>query len=109
MSLRKLFSIGLLIIFATAASAASTALGHDAFGSSQSKLINVIASNILERDFCEKPVPTFLHPALESRRMNMAQALSPRCSTPAGICFVQPPQPIGTPCACGQFQGTIIW
>jgi hypothetical protein len=71
MSLRKLFSIGLLIILAMAASAAST--------------------------------------ALEPRRMDMAQALSPRCSTPAGICFVQPPQPIGTPCACGQFQGTIIW
>ena len=71
MSLRKLFSIGLLIILAMAASAAST--------------------------------------ALERRPMDMAQALSPRCSTPAGICFVQPPQPIGTPCACGQFQGTIIW
>jgi hypothetical protein len=109
MSLRKVFSIDLLIILATAASAASAALDHHEFELSQSKLINVIDSNISERDFCEKPVPTFLHSALEPRRMDMAQALSPRCSTPAGICFVQPPQPIGTPCACGQFQGTIIW
>ena len=70
MSLRKLFSIGLLIILAMAASAAST--------------------------------------ALEPRRMDMAQALSPRCSTPAGICYIQP-QPIGSPCFCGQYQGTVIW
>jgi hypothetical protein len=40
MSLRKVFSIGLLIILATAASAASTALGHDEFGLSQSNLTN---------------------------------------------------------------------
>ena len=46
--------------------------------------------------------------ALEPRRTEMVQALSPRCSTPAGICFIQP-QPIGSPCFCGQFQGTIIW
>ena len=46
--------------------------------------------------------------ALEPRSGKVAQALSPRCSTPAGICFI-PPQPIGTPCSCGQFQGTIIW
>jgi hypothetical protein len=71
MSLRKLFSTGLLFIIAMAASAAST--------------------------------------ALEPRRMNMAQALSPRCSTPAGICFIEPPLPIGSPCVCGQFRGTIIW
>jgi hypothetical protein len=37
----------------------------------------------------------------------LAQAFSPRCATPVGICFVQP-QPIGSPCYCGQFQGTII-
>ncbi len=40
-------------------------LDHDEFGLSQSKLINVIDSNILEWDSCEKPVPTFSHPALE--------------------------------------------
>src|SRR6476620_4491518 len=42
----------------------SGALDHDEFGLSQSKLINVIDSNILERDSCEKPVPTFSHRAL---------------------------------------------
>jgi len=46
--------------------------------------------------------------APDLRAMEVAQALSPRCSTPAGICFITP-QPIGTPCACGQFQGTVIW
>lgn len=44
----------------------------------------------------------------EPRNVDVVQALSPRCSTPAGICFISP-QPIGTPCSCGQFQGTIIW
>lgn len=46
--------------------------------------------------------------APQSQAMDVAQALSPRCATPAGICFINP-QPIGTPCACGQFQGTVIW
>ncbi len=36
---------------------------HDEFGLSQSKLINAIDSNILERNSCEKPVPTFSHRA----------------------------------------------
>jgi len=35
----------------------------DDFGSTQSKII-VIDSNSLERDFCEKEVTTFSHPAL---------------------------------------------
>src|SRR5262249_20335166 len=39
-------------------------LDHDEFGSNRSKLINVIDSNILARDSCEKPVSTFSHPAL---------------------------------------------
>lgn len=37
----------------------------------------------------------------------IAQSLSSRCATPAGICLVTP-QPIGTPCFCGQNYGTII-
>ncbi len=41
-------------------------LDHDEFGLSQSKLINVIDSNILERDSCENPAPTFSHSALGS-------------------------------------------
>ena len=36
---------------------------HDGFGLKQSKAMNVIDSNILERDSREKPVPTFSHPA----------------------------------------------
>lgn len=47
--------------------------------------------------------------APEQLPVDVAQALSPRCATPAGICFIQPPQPIGSPCVCGQFRGTIIW
>jgi len=39
-------------------------LDHDEFGLSQSKLINVIDSHMLARDSCEKPAPTFSHPAL---------------------------------------------
>ena len=46
--------------------------------------------------------------APEPGRMEMAQSLSPRCSTPAGICIIDP-QPIGSPCFCGQFQGTVVW
>src|SRR4029079_4207996 len=37
----------------------------DEFGSSRSKLINVIDSNILAQDSREKPVSTFSHPALD--------------------------------------------
>jgi hypothetical protein len=43
----------------------------------------------------------------QSHQEIFVQALSPRCATPVGICFVQP-QPIGSPCLCGQNQGTII-
>src|SRR4029079_1065461 len=59
-------------------------LDHDEFGSSRSKLINVIDSNILARDSREKPVFTFSHPALaleaESQALQLAafmQALAP--------------------------------
>jgi hypothetical protein len=37
----------------------------------------------------------------------LAQFVSPRCATPAGICFVSP-MPVGSPCQCGQYFGTII-
>jgi hypothetical protein len=49
-----------------------------------------------------------LSPVNSTDAVQVAQALSPRCATPAGICFITP-QPIGAPCSCGQFQGTIIW
>jgi hypothetical protein len=39
-------------------------LDHDDFGSNRSKIINVIDSNILERDAGGKPLHTFPHPAL---------------------------------------------
>ncbi len=38
-------------------------LDHDDFGLNQSKIMNVIDSNKLERDAGGKPVPTFPHPA----------------------------------------------
>jgi membrane-associated phospholipid phosphatase len=37
---------------------------HDDFGSNRSKIMNMIDSNNLERDFSEKPASTFSHPAL---------------------------------------------
>ncbi|MGP0061962.1 MAG: MHYT domain-containing protein [Beijerinckiaceae bacterium] len=40
---------------------------HDDFGLNQSKVMNVIDSNNLERDAGGKPVPTFPHPALETK------------------------------------------
>ncbi len=39
-------------------------LDHDDFGLNQSKIMNVIDSNKIERDAGGKPVPTFPHPAL---------------------------------------------
>jgi hypothetical protein len=42
---------------------------------SQSKLINVIDSNILERDSCEKPVPTFSHRALAAQPVELSRDL----------------------------------
>ena len=51
-------------------------LDHDDFGSTRSKIINVIGSKSLERDSCEKPVPTFSHPALSFRLLFLA-ALQP--------------------------------
>jgi hypothetical protein len=39
--------------------------------------------------------------------VRLAQAMSPRCSTPAGICLVAP-LPTGSPCTCGSVAGTII-
>jgi hypothetical protein len=39
-------------------------LDHDDFGSSRPKIMNVIDSNILERDAGGKPLRTFPHPAL---------------------------------------------
>jgi len=38
----------------------------------------------------------------------LVQAYSQYCATNFGICTVNP-QPVGSPCACGQYQGTIIF
>ncbi len=40
-------------------------------------------------------------------RPTLAQAYSSKCSTQSGICLV-PPLPIGSPCSCGDYAGTII-
>jgi hypothetical protein len=37
----------------------------------------------------------------------LAQELSNKCSTQAGICFV-PALPIGSACSCGQYPGVIV-
>jgi hypothetical protein len=50
------------------------ALDHDDFGLMQSKIMNVIDSNNLERDAGGKSVPTFPHPALADR---LAASASP--------------------------------
>lgn len=42
-----------------------------------------------------------------SARPMLAQAYSPKCSTPTGICFV-PAKLVGSICYCGNSQGTII-
>jgi hypothetical protein len=47
-------------------SLAQRSLDHDDFGSNRSKIMNVIDSNILERDAGGKPLHTFPHPALEA-------------------------------------------
>ena len=36
-----------------------------------------------------------------------ADTWSPRCATPAGICYVAP-LPLGSPCKCGDAAGTIV-
>jgi hypothetical protein len=52
-----------------------TVLDHDDFGSSRSKITNVIDSNILERDASGKPHHTFPHPALDKIARNAASPL----------------------------------
>ncbi len=47
--------------------AAASSQDHDDFGLHQSKIMNVIDSNKIERDAGGKPVPTFPHPALAPR------------------------------------------
>ena len=69
------------------------------------RVLKIIAIGLLAFSATLGPVKST---APESDAVQVAQALSPRCATPAGICFIHP-QPIGTPCSCGQFQGTIIW
>ncbi len=59
-------------------------LDHDAFGSSRSKIMNVIDSNILEHDVIRKPVPTFRHHALVEAFLVgvFATLLATPCSAP---------------------------
>jgi hypothetical protein len=47
-----------------------------------------------------------LAPAGTAPYTKVAQASS-KCSTSAGICFVEP-LPLGSPCSCGEFSGVII-
>ncbi|CAN3992953.1 hypothetical protein MCBRY_003779 [Methylocystis bryophila] len=42
-------------------------LDHDAFERNRSNADNVIDSKVLERDWREKPVPTFSHRALDAQ------------------------------------------
>src|SRR5689334_10378274 len=63
----RLINILELILSPQSSTLVGFALDHDEFGSSRSKLINVIDSNIVARDSREKPVPTFSHPALGRR------------------------------------------
>jgi hypothetical protein len=56
--------------------AGAFSLDHDDFGLNQSKIMNVIDSNNLERDAGGKPVPTFPHPALEGREGRRPQGSS---------------------------------
>ncbi len=48
-------------------------LDHDDFGLNQSKIMNVIDSNSLERNAGGKPVSTFPHPALEPESCSKVQ------------------------------------
>ena len=45
-------------------------------------------------------------PATPIPQIKVTQASS-KCSTSAGICFVEP-LPVGSPCRCGDFSGVII-
>jgi hypothetical protein len=36
-----------------------------------------------------------------------ADVWSPRCATPVGVCYIAP-QPVGSPCKCGEVGGTIV-
>ena len=70
------------------------------------RVIKIIAIGLLALFATLGPVKST---APESDAVQVAQALSSRCATPAGICSIQPPLPIGSPCACGELRGTIIW
>jgi len=53
------------------------------------------------------PFPSFdPAPASPLPQIRLTQASS-KCSTSAGICFVEP-LPVGSPCTCGDFSGVII-
>ena len=47
--------------------------------------------------------------AAGGRNLQIAQSYSPRCQTPAGICYVDA-QPVGAPCYCNETgqSGTIV-
>jgi K+-transporting ATPase ATPase C chain len=76
---------------ATLAAENPGALDHDDFGLNQSKIMNVIDSNRLERDAGGKPVSAFPHPALVPIDLvtSSASGLDPDL-TPAGALFQVP-------------------
>ncbi len=55
------------------------------------------------------PVPVDHHAAQQDRppQTQRADVWSPRCATPAAICYVAP-LPVGSPCKCGDAVGTIV-
>jgi hypothetical protein len=59
----------------TAHTFAEHALGYDDFGRTQSKIMNVIDPNSLERDAGEKPASTFSHPALSQKFESTRQCI----------------------------------
>ncbi len=74
-------------------------LDHDDFGLNQSKIMNVIDSNNLERDAGGKPVPTFPHPALEDELASEPNHAVPDTSNPAAV----DPEPAG-PAMIGRYE-----
>lgn len=54
-----------------------------------------------------RPDEAATRPGLHAPVIDVQAPMSPRCSTPAGVCLV-PPQPVGSPCTCGDVAGTVI-
>ncbi len=74
-------------------------LDHDDFGLNQSKIMNVIDSNNLERDAGGKPVPTFPHPTLAEFEQHAKTAAR---VVPGDLAIR-----LGNDAACAAFDATI--